>query len=111
MKSTQGNLNSKIVRNIHIKLPTIQEQKEISNFLSLIDKKIVLLEKTLSLYQKYNQKVIDNIFYSLENYCSFKYVKDIFKVISSKNYHIKASEILKNGLIPVIDQGKDFISG
>ena len=58
---TQGNLNSKIVQNFNIKIPSLNEQKRIGNFLSLIDEKIELLEKKSNLIKKYKHGVIQKL--------------------------------------------------
>lgn len=66
---TQGNLNSKIVQNFNIKIPSLNEQKRIGNFLSLIDEKIELLEKRYEILlniKKFYLNVIFNKF--LENH-------------------------------------------
>lgn len=59
---------------LEVKLPSFEEQNKIANFLSLIDKKIILLEKTLFLYQKHNQYIKNNYFDNLktENIVKFK---------------------------------------
>lgn len=44
---TQGNLNAQIVKNLKIKLPSIQEQEKIAEVLSLADEKINLLKNEL----------------------------------------------------------------
>ena len=49
---SQANLNSDLVRDTKINIPSIKEQEKIVDFLSKIDKKIELLEKKLVLYQK-----------------------------------------------------------
>lgn len=58
---TQGNLNSKIVQNFNIKIPSLNEQKRIGNFLSLIDEKIELLEKKSNLLKEYKHGFIQKL--------------------------------------------------
>ena len=41
-----------------LRVPNKNEQEKIGRFISLIDKKIGLLEKTLSLYQKHLKKKV-----------------------------------------------------
>lgn len=45
---TQGNLNSQSVKSLKIKLPILQEQTKIANFLSCLDDEIDLLEQELA---------------------------------------------------------------
>ena len=45
LQGGQGNLSSKIIKNLELYYPNINEQKKIANFLLTIDKKIGLLEK------------------------------------------------------------------
>ena len=54
-----------------IKYPSIKEQKKIGDFISLIDRKIDLLEKTLCLHQKFIEGLKESIFSNL-NYPKFK---------------------------------------
>ena len=46
-KGTQGNINAKLVKNIRLSIPTIQEQKSIAKILATLDNEIFLLEKEL----------------------------------------------------------------
>lgn len=87
---TQGNLNSKIVQNFTIKIPTLNEQKRISNFLSLVDRKIELLEKKYVYQLKFSEKFLDEIM-------NHKYVLNDF---NENWYWIKLNDIGKtyNGL-------------
>ena len=41
----QGNLSAKIIKNLEFYYPTLNEQEKIANFLSVVDKKIELMEK------------------------------------------------------------------
>lgn len=44
---SQSNLNSDLIRNMKIKIPNIDEQRKIVEFLSLVDKKIELMERNI----------------------------------------------------------------
>ena len=46
-------------------VPSINEQKKISAFITLVDKKIELMEKTLVLYEKFAKEFIKNIYLNL----------------------------------------------
>ena len=52
VRSGQPGINAEEYKKFMFYLPSIQEQEKIANFLSLIDKKIEFLEKTLVLYEK-----------------------------------------------------------
>ncbi len=58
-------INLKDLKKTKIKYPSKKEQEKIAKFLSLIDKKIGLLEETLFLSQKHTRKSMQNIFENL----------------------------------------------
>ena len=64
-------LNKKDFSKMTFMFPSFNEQKRIGNFLSLIDEKIELLEKTLCLHQKFIEGLKESIFSNL-NYPKFK---------------------------------------
>ncbi|WP_050553610.1 restriction endonuclease subunit S [Methanobrevibacter boviskoreani] len=66
------NLSNKDLLNQTYILPSIPEQYKISNFISKIDRKIDLLEKTLCLHQKYEKQLRENIFNFKMNNINFK---------------------------------------
>lgn len=83
VKYTQGtkqqNFNIELLKKLSITLPSnLEEQEKIANFLSLIDKKIEFLEKTLVLYQKYGKSIKNNYFDNLETDTCTKF-KEIIK--------------------------------
>lgn len=51
-----------LIRNLDILIPSLKEQKKIANFMSLIDKKIELMEKKYKTLQKYKSALIQQIF-------------------------------------------------
>lgn len=59
---TQGNLNAKTVRNLVIKLPSMQEQSKISNYLSSIDIKIEQINKALIINNKFKKGLLQQMF-------------------------------------------------
>ncbi len=67
-------LSANNIKNIKIKIPSLEEQKKIASFLSAIDKKIELLEKKLVLYQKHEKFIKNDYFDNLqtENIIKFK---------------------------------------
>ena len=58
----RGGLNLKLIRSIPIKIPSINEQKNISNFINSIDEKIGLLERKVDLYQDFKKYLMQQIF-------------------------------------------------
>ena len=59
---SQANLNSDLVRISKIGVPSIKEQEQIVNFLSLVDKKIGLLEKKHQAYLDFKKYLMQQIF-------------------------------------------------
>ena len=59
---SQANLNSDLVRISKIGVPSVKEQEKIVNFLSMIDKKIWLLEKKYKSYVDFKKYLMQQIF-------------------------------------------------
>ena len=63
---SQGNtfesINSNDIKNLNIKIPSEKTQESISNFLTLIDNKISLLEKKYDNYQNFKKYLMQQIF-------------------------------------------------
>lgn len=101
--------------------PTINEQKKIGDFFSKLDRQIELEEKKLELLEQQKRGYMQKIFSQQLRFKDekgndypkwiFKKFEEIFKVIPSKKYQIKSSEIEDNASIPVIDQGQNLILG
>ena len=62
VRSGQPGINSNEYKKLPINLPSLDEQKKISNFLTLIDKKITLLEHKRELYQNFKKYLMQQIF-------------------------------------------------
>ncbi|WP_458456890.1 restriction endonuclease subunit S [Methanobrevibacter sp.] len=58
----RGGLNLKLIRSIPIHIPSIDEQKDISNFIKSIDDKISLLKRKLESYQDFKKYLMQQIF-------------------------------------------------
>lgn len=110
LQGGQGNLSAKIIKNLEFYYPSLNEQKMISNFLFLIDRKIDLLEKKLCLIKNFKMNIAYKLFNSIRSE-PYKKVSDIFKTCPQKPYEVKKNEIYTNGKYIVIDQGSDKIAG
>ncbi len=62
--STRYNIGQDSLNKISIFIPLIEEQKKVASFLSLIDKKIELLEKKYEKYEKIKKHYLNEIFQS-----------------------------------------------
>lgn len=58
----RGGLNLNLIRSIPIKIPLIDEQKLISNFINSIDKKISILERKYKSYEDFKKYLMQQIF-------------------------------------------------
>lgn len=59
---SQANLNSDLIRKTKVFVPSSSEQEKIVNFLSLVDKKIELMKRKLSLYQSFKKSLLQKMF-------------------------------------------------
>ena len=59
---TQGNLNSKIIKNIKIKLPSLEEQNYYSNLFNIFDYKIQTLNTKIKQYKTFKKYLLQNMF-------------------------------------------------
>ena len=62
LQGGQGNLSSKIVKNLKIPLPTLPEQEKIANFLTAIDEKISFSKEQLDKMQTYKKGLLQQMF-------------------------------------------------
>ena len=110
------------IKNLKIAFPSqFEEQVRIGDFFSKLDRQIELEEQKLELLQQQKKGYMQKIFsqelrFKDENGNDYpdwtnENFKDLFKVVPSKKYQIKSSEIIESGKIPVVDQGKKLILG
>ena len=59
---TQGNLNAQTVKKLKIKLPTLEEQKKIANFLATIDKRIESVSNQLEKTKEFKKGLLQQMF-------------------------------------------------
>ncbi|HCU7484509.1 TPA: restriction endonuclease subunit S [Staphylococcus aureus] len=107
--------------NININLPIQYEQEKIGEFFSKLDRQIELEEQKLAKLEEQKKGYMQKIFsqeirFKDDNGNDYpewesKKFLDIFKLAPSKNNQIKSSEVVENGIIPVVDQGKDIFLG
>ena len=98
----RGGLNLKLIRSIPIKIPSFNEQKKISDFIELIDKKRSILEKKYEYYQDFKKYLMQQIFaqklrFNFKREWEEKYVNEIFDitrgdVIAKKLIHDSPNE-------------------
>lgn len=104
-----------------INIPTKKEQQKIGEFFSKLDQQIELEEQKLAKLEEQKKGYMQKIFsqeirFKDDNGNDYpewesKKFLDIFKLVPSKNNQIKSSEVVENGIIPVVDQGKDIFLG
>ena len=119
--STIPDLNHSDFYSVYISFPTISEQQKISTFFSKLDQQIELEEQKLEKLEEQKKGYMQKIFsqeirFKDDNGNDYpewesKKFLDIFKLAPSKNNQIKSSEVVENGIIPVVDQGKDIFLG
>lgn len=121
VRSGQPGINSEEYSKLKLNIPRYEEQKKIGDFFSKLDRQIELeeqkLEKLKEQKKGYMQKIFSQeIRFKDDNGNDYpewesKKFLDIFKLVPSKNNQIKSSEVVENGIIPVVDQGKDIFLG
>ena len=122
--STMPSINTTLLSNIELSIPPLATQQKIAGILSAYDdliennrRQIRLLEEAgQKLYKEWfvklrfpgyeNTKIIDGV---PEGWKKEK-VGNLIKTLS-KTKQVKTGEMLKKGIIPVIDQSRDFIAG
>lgn len=121
VRSGQPGINSEEYSKLKLNIPRYEEQKKIGDFFSKLDQQIELEEKKLKLLEQQKKGYMQKIFsqeirFKDDNGNDYpewesKKFLDIFKLAPSKNNQIKSSEVVENGIIPVVDQGKDIFLG
>lgn len=81
---SQANLNTNLINNTKINIPSIDEQKRIVDILTIVDRKIDLLEKKCELYKNFIKQKRNEI-YNLETSNNKKLFKDIIIKSNKKN--------------------------
>jgi type I restriction enzyme S subunit len=114
-------LGQKEFDNLDIVLPLYDEQKKISTFVSLMDDKISLQSEKVKALKDYKIGMMQKIF-SRElrfkdddgrDYTEWeeKSFEELYFSISTKPYQIKSLEVEAQGVLEVVDQGKEKVCG
>ena len=122
--AAQRTVSLTALRNIEIDVPTVEEQRKITDILSAYDALIENNQKQIKLLEEaaqrlYKEWFVDNRFPGYENTPITDGVpqgwgkRPIGDVIekSYRSKQVMASDYLKEGNIPIIDQSRDFIAG
>ena len=97
--------------------PTIEEQRRIAEVLSDVDGLITALDKKIAKKKLIKQAAMQQLLTGKKRLQGFtddwsnRTFQQIFQHISTRGYHIDASEYTSVGKTPIIDQGKDRIIG
>ncbi|PAV07981.1 restriction endonuclease subunit S [Methanosphaera cuniculi] len=103
--SDQPFISTNELKKIELKIPSLKEQKKIGNFLSIMDKKLFLMEKKHSLYVDIKKYLLKNLFVHEDekSFLRFKRYDDILQRVS-------LSEILEESKIKSKDDINKRIS-
>ena len=106
-------LNNDTLNAIPVFYPSFDEQEKIANFLSLIDKKIELMEKNHELLRKYKQSIIQGIFLQkmrLDDSVEWKeyFLKDLINETSVKTNENNQFQILSSTKEGIVSQEEYF---
>ena len=109
------------INDFNFNIPSLPEQQKIASFLTSVDERLTLLAHQKEKLEQYKKGVMQQIFsqklrFKPENGNSYpdwevKKFDDLFTSISTKPFQIKNTEILNEGIYPVIDQGMNKIAG
>ena len=88
----QKEFSEKILLDLKIKIPSLEEQEKISYFLSIMDKKLFLMEKKHSLYVDIKKYFIKNIFHDINEEST-----DNCLIDNVKWKQLKLKDIIKKG--------------
>jgi len=106
VRSGQPGINSNEYKKLPLNIPSLDEQKKISDFLESIDSKINLLKKKYEYYQEFKKYLMQQIF---AGKLRFDYeilkLKDISKI--NKGKQLNKDAMIENGKYYVLNGGKE----
>lgn len=116
--STAKGINQRSLQKVKVIIPEYAEQQKIADFLTAVDGKIALMNKSVELLKQYKKGVMQKIFsqeirFRGEVYTDWAKAKfdDVLLSLPTKAHQILSSEYSKFGKYPVIDQGQKYIIG
>ena len=110
--STFLEISKNEIEKTKIKIPSFNEQEKIADFLSVVDKKIELMEKKYNILNKYKKGVMQKLFN--ENVCSEELIPNLRFNEFHKNwfkYKIKEIGTVKTGKTPSTANKSYFNNG
>ncbi|MEJ5156457.1 restriction endonuclease subunit S [Gluconobacter wancherniae] len=115
--TTVESIDTNSFLNFPVKLPPLPEQKKIAAILSTWDRAIEGTEKLLANSQQQKKALMQQLLTGKNRLPGFtgewkrQSFKVIFDVDNQKDTQTPASKYKEEGRIPIVDQGKTFISG
>lgn len=120
--STQVHIRTPEYFDLEIQIPPLPEQQKIAKILSTWDKAISTTERLIenSTQQKKalmqqlltgKKRLLDDEGKWFEGEWIFSNFEDLFKVANDKRTQVRTSDYLVEGSVPIVDQGKNMISG
>ena len=121
-KGGQPLISQKPIYAVKLPMPPLPEQRKIAKILSTWDKAISATERLIdnSKHQKKalmqqlltgKKRLLDDSGKPFESEWKFSTFPNLFKVANNKRTQVASSEYLPEGLFPIVDQGKNLISG
>lgn len=121
-KGGQPLISQKPIYAVKLPMPPLPEQRKIAKILSTWDKAISTTERLIdnskqqkkALMQQLltaKKRLFDDSGKPFEGEWLFSTFSEVFKVANNKKTQIKSGDYLESGHIPIVDQGKQLISG
>ena len=112
LQGGQGNLSADIVKNISFYFATIEEQKKLAKFISLLDERIATQNKIIEDLKKLRSAIRVKVFKQLENSCEhWTELGNMLQYEQPSKYLVSSTEYSDDYTIPVLTANKAFILG
>lgn len=99
--TTRALISGKNLSTLNVKIPDIKEQEKVANFLSLVDKKIKLMEKKYEKVIQFKKSILEKIFKKELNFKNNEWItiklKDIGQFYRGHSYN--SSNVTQRGLL------------